>query len=127
MGVCVYNPLAGGLLTGKYQLDSLPTEGRFSLEMLGPMYRERYWLPSNFEAVNQLKQIAKQHGCSLAQFSLAWILANKVITAVICGFNSTKQLEENLQAMELELSKEELNACDTVWQQLRPVRFPYGR
>ena len=96
----MYNPLAGGLLTGKYELNKLPTEGRFSLENLGPMYRDRYWLPGNFEAINQLQPFAGRHGCSLAQFSLAWILANKVITSVICGFSSTKQLEENLKAIE---------------------------
>jgi len=128
VGVSVYNPLAAGLLTGKHDPTKPPAEGtRFALESLGPMYYERYWSASNFEAVAHLKEIASAHGRSLTQFSLAWILSNEVITSAICGTNSVKQLEQNLGATEVRLSPEELAACDGVWQQLRPLRFFYGR
>jgi len=63
----------------------------------------------------------------LTQFALAWILSNETITSAICGATSLKQLEENLGATEVKLSEEELAACDGVWQQLRPLRFFYGR
>jgi aryl-alcohol dehydrogenase-like predicted oxidoreductase len=91
------------------------------------MYRERYWSPTNFEAVARLKRIASEHGRSLAQFALAWILNNQTITSFVCGASSLEQLEENMGATEIELSKEELAACDGVWQQLRPPRFFDGR
>jgi len=128
VGVCVYNPLAAGLLTGKHDPNKPPAEGtRFTLERLGPSYYERYWSATNFEAVARLKQIARGHGRSLTQFALAWILSNETITSVICGATSLKQLEENLGAIEVKLPKEELAACDGVWQQIRPIRFFYGR
>ena len=126
LGVCVYNPLAAGLLTGKHDPAKAPPEGRFTVERLGSMYSERYWSASNFEAVARLKKIARGHGRSLPQFSLAWILNNETITSIICGVSSLKQLEENLGTTEIKLSEEELAACEEVWHQLRPLRFDYG-
>ena len=128
VGVCVFNPLAGGLLTGKHDPHKPPAKGtRFALERLGAIYRKHYWSATNFEAVASLKQIAEEHGRNLPQFALAWVLSNEVITSAICGATSLKHLEENLGATEVKLSKEELAACDGVWQQLRPVRLFYGR
>ncbi|MDD4876834.1 MAG: aldo/keto reductase [Dehalococcoidales bacterium] len=128
IGVCVYNPLAAGLLTGKYDPDKPPTEGtRFNIEGMGSLYRERYWSNANFQAVSNLKEIARKYDRNLIQFALAWILSNDTITSAICGTTSLNQLEENLRATELKLSEEELIECDNVWQQLRPLRFFYGR
>jgi len=127
VGVCVYNPLAGGLLTGKHDPNKPPPKGRFTVERLGPMYSERYWSDRNFEAIARLKQVAGEHGRSLTHFSLAWILNNETITSVICGVSSLNQLEDNLGATEIKLSAEELTACDEVWQQLKPSQFLYGR
>jgi len=86
--------------------------------MMGKVYSDRYWLPGDFEAVAQFKEITRKHGRSMPQFALAWILNNKA--------NSIKQLEENTGAIELTLTEEELKACDEVWHQLRPPRFFYG-
>ncbi len=127
VGVCVYNPLAGGLLTGKHDPTKPPPPGRFTVARLGPMYSGRYWTTHNFEAVTRLKQVAEEHGRSLTHFSLAWILNNQTITSVISGVSSLKQLEDNLGATEITLSAEELTACDEVWQQLAPRQFLYGR
>jgi aryl-alcohol dehydrogenase-like predicted oxidoreductase len=128
VGACVYNPLAAGLLTGKHEPNKPPAEGtRFTMKSIGQMYYERYWSAANFEAVARLSQITREHGRSLAQFSLAWVLNNQTITSVIYGATSIKQLEENLGATELRLSAEELSACDEVWQKLNPPRFFYGR
>jgi aryl-alcohol dehydrogenase-like predicted oxidoreductase len=128
VGVCVYNPLSGGLLTGKHDPKKSPEKGtRFDLKSIGKMYYERYWLEANFEAVNRLKTIARKFGQSLPQFALAWILNNETVTSVICGCSSLKQLEQNLGAVEVKLSEEELAACDEVWKYLRPLRFFYGR
>lgn len=127
VGVCVYNPLAGGLLTGKHDPSKPPAKGtRFSNERMGKMYSDRYWLNSNFEAVVRFKELTEKHGRSMAQFALAWILNNEVITSIVCGTNSIKQLEENVGAIDIKLTDEELNVCDEVWHQLRPPRFFYG-
>ena len=90
-------------------------------------YYERYWSPINFQAVDRLKQIADSHGQSLAQFSIAWILNNPVISSVIVGATSTKQLEENIGATELKLTADETKACNDIWLELRPPRYFYGR
>jgi aryl-alcohol dehydrogenase-like predicted oxidoreductase len=62
----------------------------------------------------------------MAQFALAWILHNPAITSVICGTNSIKQLEENVGAIDVELTGDELRGCDEIWHELRPPRFFYG-
>lgn len=125
VGVCVYNPLAGGLLTGKHDPNKPPAEGtRFALEK---GYHQRYWSDANFKAVAGLVKIAKEHGRSMPQFALAWILNNTTITSAICSATSARQLEENLGAVEIKLSEAELTACDEVWRELRPQWFFYGR
>lgn len=126
VGIVVYNPLAGGFLTGKHQQDKPPDKGRFTHERMGSSYMNRYWNPSNFEAVTQFEKLARRHGCSLPQFSLAWILSNEQITTTIMGSSSVQQLEENLKATEISLSEEEQSACDEIWHQLQPPRFFYG-
>ncbi len=127
VGVCVYNPLAAGLLTGKHDPSKPPAEGtRFSNQRQGKVYSDRYWLEGNFKAVLRLKELTQQHGRSMAQFALAWILNNRTITSVICGANSIKQLEENVGAVDVGLTKDELKACDDIWHELRPPRFFYG-
>jgi len=128
VGVCVFNPLAGGLLTGKHDpAKTPPKDTRFENVILGKIYSARYWLDDNFKAVARLKEVAQKPGRSMAQFALAWILNNETITSVICGVSSIKQLGENLGAAELKLTKEELAVCDELWHQFRPPRFFYGQ
>ena len=127
VGVCVYNPLAGGMLTGKHDLSKPPAEGtRFSNQKMGKMYSERYWVESNFKAVARIKELTQQHNRRMVQFALAWILNNRSITSVICGSNSIKQLEENVGAVDITLTDDELKTCDEIWNELRPPRFFYG-
>ena len=128
VGVCVFNPLAGGLLTGKHDpAKTPPKDTRFGNVRQGKVYSDRYWVDDNFKAVARLKEVAQKPGRSMAQFALAWILNNETITSVICGVNSIKQLGENLGATELKLTKDELAVCDEVWHQFRPPRFFYGQ
>lgn len=104
IGVIVYNPLAGGLLTGKYSKDVPPPEGtRFALREL---YRSRYWHGSSFEAVERLRGIAEGSGRTMTQLALAWVLRNATVTSAIIGATSMTQLEENLAAADLELGDE---------------------
>ena len=125
VGVVVYNPLAGGLLTGKHIGNQPPpADTRFGQN---PIYLERYWSPVNFTAVAHLKQIAAANNRKPAQFALAWVLGNPGIASAIVGASSAAQLAENLGALDVKLSPDETKACDDVWLELRPPRFFYGR
>ena len=127
MGVCTYNPLAGEMLTGRHEYGKPPLEGRFTHELLGKGYYERYWSSINFQAVDKLMKLAKEHGCSLPQFSLAWILSHNVITSVLSGTTALEQLKENLEAGDMVLTQEEINACDEVWRMFRLPRYHYAK
>lgn len=127
VGVAVFNPLAAGLLTGKHDPAKAPEKStRFSNALLGKVYYARYWQDANFGAVGKIKELCQKSGKSMAQFALAWILKNPAITSVICGSNSVEQLEENLGAVELKVTPEEIAVCDEIWNQLHPPRFAYG-
>jgi aryl-alcohol dehydrogenase-like predicted oxidoreductase len=128
IGVAVYSPLAAGFLSGKYEKGKPPGEGmRFAMSSQGFRYNQKYWTDPDFVAVTRLKAIAEDHGRSLAQFALAWILNKKGITSIVCGATSIEQLEQNLSAVGVVLSQEELDACDAVWHTLHVPRFFYGR
>ena len=128
VGVCPYSPMAAGFLSGKYEKGKEPLEGaRFSLAHLGYKYNLKYWNDLNFAAVEQLARIAADHGKTLPQFALAWVLSNRTVTSLVCGATSMEQMENNLRATEIVISKEELEACNEVWYQLRPPRLFYGR
>jgi aryl-alcohol dehydrogenase-like predicted oxidoreductase len=127
VGVCVFNPLAGELLTGLHEFGKPPKEGRFTLKDMGPMYLQRYWDEKNFQAVERFKELAAKNGLTMPQFSLAWILNNPGVTAFLSGVTSVKQLEENIKATEVVLPEEDMKACDEVWKMLSPPRHMYGR
>src|SRR5271165_3190322 len=86
IGVISYNPIAGGLLSGKHSRSAPPPEGgRFTLGWAGTTYQERYWNERAFDTVEALRKLADQAGVSLVTLSVAWVLANKAITAPIIG------------------------------------------
>lgn len=121
----IYNPLAGGLLTGK-QLPAAPLPGtRFDGNQ---MYLDRYWHPAQFAAVEQLSQIAAAAGRSLISLSLGWLLHHTPITGIILGASKQSQLEGNLAAgAEGPLSPETITAINQVWAGLRGVTPQYNR
>ncbi len=128
IGVCVYNPLAGGLLTGKHDFSKAPAAGtRFANDAMGKMYYDRYWNESNFAAVAEIKSVAEASGKDMAQMALAWILTNPAVTSIIIGATSMRHVEHNITATTLSLSEEERAKLDEVWYKLRPLRFFYGR
>lgn len=128
IGVAVFSPLAAGFLSGKYEKGKAPLAGRrFSLGAQGFRYNEKYWTDLDFDAVARLQQIAADHGKSLPQFALAWVLNKKGITSIVCGATSVEQLEQNMGAVNVRLTAEELAACDEVWSMLHPPRLFYGR
>jgi aryl-alcohol dehydrogenase-like predicted oxidoreductase len=101
VAVIPYNPLAGGLLTGKHNPRAAPPEGtRFKLGEAGPRYQERYWHKQSFETVDRLRAVAEDAGISLATMALRWVMSNPAITAPIIGASRSEQLADGLAAAE---------------------------
>ncbi|MFL9982003.1 aldo/keto reductase [Paraburkholderia sediminicola] len=121
LAVMPYNPLAGGLLTGKHRVDAAPTSGRFTetVGKAGAMYQERYWHQREFETIEKLKAIATPTGESLTRVSLAWVLANPLITSAIIGASRPEQLSDTLAASELVLDAQVKAQLDEVSQEYR--------
>ena len=105
LAVIPFNPLAGGLLSGKYQQDEKPEKGRFSVEVgqFGAAYRARYWHQREFVTIGKLREIAGERGEALPKLAIAWILANPAITSVILGASRTEQLTDTLAAADYSL------------------------
>lgn len=115
-----YNPLAGGLLTGKYQdITQAPTPGRFTVR---PNYKNRYWKDSFFDAMNLLSSCCSQHGISMVNAAFRWLcfhsaLSTKRGDGIILGASSVLQLEQNLKAInEGVLPSEIVHAFDEAWE-----------
>jgi aryl-alcohol dehydrogenase-like predicted oxidoreductase len=121
----VYNPLAGGLLTGKQQRER-PMEGtRFDKNQ---MYLDRYWHPAYFDAVEELKRAADAAGRSMIDFALNWLLFHTAADCVILGASKIEQLEQCLDVFgSAPLDAELLAAADRVWSGLRGVTPKYNR
>jgi len=121
----VYNPLAGGLLTGKHRRDSPIPGTRFDNNR---MYLDRYWHQADFEAVDQLQRIATAAGRSLLSMSLNWLYHHTVTDCIILGASKIEHLEQNLSVFaEGPLDAETLQACDKVWEMLRGPTPKYNR
>jgi aryl-alcohol dehydrogenase-like predicted oxidoreductase len=103
LGVIPYNPLAGGLLTGKHAASSKPEPGRFTLGTSGAMYQDRYWNERSFATVTQLQKLAAEAGVPLATLAVAWVMANPAITAPLLGASRPEQLDATLAAAEFKL------------------------
>lgn len=114
IAVIPFNPLAGGLLTGRYSRADDPDKGRFSPEMgsFGAMYKARYWRDREFETVEQLMAIARETGEPLPKLGVAWIMANPAITSVILGASKSQQLSDTLAAANYELPAALKNRLD---------------
>ncbi|WP_263147386.1 aldo/keto reductase [Pseudomonas sp. RIT-PI-AD] len=103
LGVVVYNPLAGGLLSGKHRYGA-PTEGtRFTLGSVAERYQERYWREREFATVAALKDLAAEYGVDLVSASIAWVLANPRVSTALIGASRPEQLEQTLAAATLRL------------------------
>ena len=121
LGVIPYNPLAGGLLTGKHKLAEGPTSGtRFTLGTAAERYQERYWHDREFNTVEELRTVADLAGLSLTTLALAWVLANPIITAPIIGASRPEQLFDSLKAVEVKLD-------DNLKQKLNDITTEYRR
>ncbi|KQM76396.1 alcohol dehydrogenase [Xylophilus sp. Leaf220] len=99
LGVIPYNPLAGGLLTGKHRAGAAPTPGtRFTLGNAADRYQERYWNERAFGTVEQLGALADEAGVPLTTLAVAWVMAHPQITAPLLGASRPDQLDATLAA-----------------------------
>ena len=101
LAVIPYNPLAGGLLSGKHRREAGPTPGtRFTLGNAAGRYQDRYWHEREFATVEALRPLAAEAALTLTQLALAWTLAEPAITAPIVGASRPGQLDEAIAAVE---------------------------
>ncbi|MFC5429948.1 aldo/keto reductase [Paraburkholderia denitrificans] len=118
LGLMVWSPLAGGLLSGKYGRDKDGEAGsRRTTFDFPPVERERAWA-----CVDAMRAIADKKGVSVAQIALAWLLHQPVVTSVIVGAKRIDQLDDNVAATQVKLSAEELAALDDVSR--LPAEYP---
>jgi aryl-alcohol dehydrogenase-like predicted oxidoreductase len=109
-GLLVWSPLAGGLLSGKFSRENQKPEDSRRSEFDFPIVdKERTW-----RILDVMAPIAKAHNCSPARISLAWLLAKPVVTSIIIGAKRLDQLEDNLAAVDLKLTADELKQLDEV-------------
>ncbi|MFQ5593239.1 MAG: aldo/keto reductase [Anaerolineae bacterium] len=102
LGVIPYSPLAAGFLTGKYERDSVPDSARAA------GIQQRYFNEAGWRTLDAVRGVAEEVGSTPAAVSLAWLLAQPVITAPIIGANSVEQLQDSLPALDVALSEEQI-------------------
>lgn len=120
VGVIPYNPLAGGLLTGKHSREAGPEEGsRFTLGTAASRYQDRYWHDREFTTVEALREVSAEAGISMTQMAVAWVLANPAITSPIVGASRPEQLDATLAAAETPLASDLKQRLDELTNEYR--------
>jgi aflatoxin B1 aldehyde reductase len=126
-----YNPLAGGLLTGKYQsIDDMPDSGRFA-ERNG--YEERYWKKDYFEVLQQLTRTCAELGLTPTQASMRWLVNHSLLDAekgdgIILGATRIEHLTDNMAACDqVPLDQSIIDIFDQGWEVIKPNCFKYFR
>jgi len=109
-GLLVWSPLAGGLLSGKFSRENQKPEGSRRSEFDFPLVdKERTW-----KILDAIAPIAKAHNCSPARISLAWLLTKPVVTSVIIGAKRMDQLTDNVAAVDIKLTEDQIKKLDEV-------------
>jgi aryl-alcohol dehydrogenase-like predicted oxidoreductase len=109
LGLLVWSPLAGGFLSGKFTREGGDETARRAKFDFPPINKDQ-----GFAILDVLGPIAKAHGVSVPQIALAWILAHDAVTSVIIGARKIAQLDDNLKAIDVTLTAEDLKALDEV-------------
>jgi len=124
VGVVVFNPLAGGVLTGKYKPGETPREGtRFTLGQAAKLYQARYWQDEQLDVVAQLAADLAARGKSITHVAMRWVLDRPTVTCAIIGASRAEQLRDALRGIAITLDDADRQACDAVWYAL-PRRRP---
>ncbi len=111
LGIMVWSPLAGGLLSGKYRRNQQAAEGRHLGDWSEPPVRDEDKL---YDTIDVVVEIADGHGVSPAQVSLAYLLAKPGVTTLVIGARKDEQLADNLGSVDVTLSAEEIDRLDEV-------------
>ena len=118
LGLMVWSPLAGGLLSGKYHRDESKNEGgRRANFDFPPVNKDRA-----FDIVDALEPMAKAKGATVAQLALGWLLQQPAVTSVIIGANKPEQLEDNLKSIDVTFTADELKQIDDISK--LPAEYP---
>ena len=120
LGILVWSPIAGGLLSGKYRRDGGPKSGRHVGGFREPPV---YDWDKLYDIIDTIVEVADGRGVSGAQVALAWLLGRPGVTSVIIGGRNQEQFEDNLKAAQLVLTEEERQKLDAVSQP--PLIYPY--
>ena len=125
LGLVIYNPIAGGLLSGKHVFGQPSANTRFANNQ---EYYKRYWSQENFTAVEKLQVIAEAQNLSLLQLAMKWCAAQPQVTSTITGVSRLEQLKQNIVSVEGKpLAADVLAQCDEIWLSLAGTRFAYNR
>lgn len=120
LGTLCYNPLAGGLLTGKHRFDGDPqAASRFGQGRASGMYRDRYWHAQEFEAVSAIVALAQEAGLPPARLALAWVLQQPGVACAIIGASRVEQLPDSLAAPGTPLDAGLLSRLDEITRVFR--------
>jgi len=103
LAVIPYNPLAGGLLTGKHKRGAPPTGTRFTLGAAAKTYTERYWKEREFATVDAFVGLAGEAGLEPATLAVAWVLAHPAVTSPLVGASRPEQLKASVAALDVKL------------------------
>ena len=117
VGMMIWSPLSGGLLTGKYKRDGQKSEGRLNKFPFPPFHEERA-----YNVLDVLTPMAEQKGVSISQLALAWLLHQPVVSSIIIGATKLHQLQDNLKAVDVIFTETELNQLSEISK--LPVEYP---
>ena len=132
--VVIYNPLAGGLFSGKIKSEEVPQEGRYSdTAKLGAMYRKRYFKDATFDALRIIEPVAQKHNLTILEIALRWCTHHSALKmqdggrdGVIIGVSSLDQLKSNLADLEKgPLPDEVIKVLDEAWMITKPTTANY--
>ncbi|KAF2160174.1 hypothetical protein M409DRAFT_70681 [Zasmidium cellare ATCC 36951] len=135
LDIVVYNPIAGGLFSGKYKLDAIPSEGRYSDvdKEVGGMYRDRYFKDSTFDALRVVQDAATKHDLTLLEIAFRWLTNHSALNikdggndGVVIGVSSQAQLEQNLRNLEKgPLPQDLVDALNRAWMICKATAASY--
>jgi aryl-alcohol dehydrogenase-like predicted oxidoreductase len=124
----VYNPLGGGLLTGRHSFDADPAEGRFGDSRLAAMYKERYWNTAVFDAIAQLATLADKAGIPMTELALRWLVSKPTTGPILLGGSKVSHLQSNIAAISAGALDDDLvTACDDIGTALHGAMPNYNR
>ena len=125
IGLVIYSPIASGLLTEK-QLLGKPAEG--SRMAINKQYNDRFWKPTNLEAVQELNSIAKEAGMNITELAMNWCDSVGYVDSILTGMSRLDQLKQNIAWLhDKPLDNEILAKCDAVWAKIDDQSFKYNR